>query len=632
MSWKHPAHLGGVVVAALVVLTALAVGIHGWRSAVKERNAERMARQAQIFQDEGRHAEALVVFNRVRREHLDRARLRELERAELLSIVEAKDYARLQALYERDPARVLGDEAACQLRARQLIYEGDLAQLEGLVSRWKDRSDNPEWQCLAVMLALRRGEAEPREEAGETGEEAGHLFRAIREGNDREAAWNHLLAAYQDDPENPDTRTFLGNMLESRGALEAAQREYVAAHLLQPENPVMRDNLAEFYRRHGRLGSAIETWTGGDTETLPSFVWIKADFWSRVYEMPAQLPRPAFAGYSAEVARCLQAVPPDDFWSEEAEWALRSTRKTRGLEGYLFWLRIIDRLQNDRFAEARTDLMMASPESRNFHPALFDTLKYLVRLRTAEDGERVTPRPLGRKAAALSPFFASLNRPEEREELRRFCEQPEALSAAFFAAGWIRAGLKLTPATLSGERPDWYDHSLASALWRRQGAEAALARLDPDTASVDLQRLRAEILLTSGQREAGLAVLDRIRREASPSGERAAWLCFLAAMEEMDLNRATAIVDEQPRYTASVAGVELRATIAMARGDTERARELYSSIRDDSAHAAAELSKMAYREGDRETAREMTHALSLRMPLHPVWERNLSLLEEEPDE
>ena len=567
------------------------LGVSKWKQVVKVRNVKQAIATARVLKGDGKAGEALVFLEtHITDQKLSKTLEAEIETLELELIVASRNFAKLQAIFVSTPNRVLENEGAALLRARQLIYEDNLEALASILKKWKTRSKDPEWHYMELTYTTKKKQdakfsemadvpVTPEENDGNDARV--HLYEAVLNGGqDDKVAWEHLVKAYEIDPRNWETRTFMGNILEKRGLLERAQVEYVAAYLIQPENPLTLDNLASFYTRNGRIGSALRTWTGGKAESLPAFVWIKADFWSRVFERPETMPGVYLKGNSAEMAQLCLDLPETHYWSEQAENKLRVMGNIENYRAYVFWLKVIHHLKIGDFEEAKSLMHYTSVADQSLNPNLYSAMKYLVDIQVAEEGETIElPYFSSKSALSLHPFFVEL---KEGTADPKFRAGPEAFAAAFFAGGWIRAGINLLPASYSKDRPQWFDYTVAKSLWRQRGAEAALTFLKSASGDVELDLLRGELLVATGDREKGLKFLESIRQSNSAAGERAAWLCVLDAVESEKYDLADQIVAQQARFKESLSGTELRAQIAIARGDNESARTLLTTIHKES--------------------------------------------------
>jgi len=620
--------------ATLVLILAVSAFVSVRRD-LEFRRSQEFITSVQTIRDQSGPEEALDLLATWKSASLP-SELRD-EAKELMEqlVTESRDFAKLNALIAQDPACLRRNENLALLKAQEDAASGNLSGLQQRIAEWSSRPErSADWLHLEVVEKVAKNRPEEArwlvEKANKSGspEYSVLLQRAVFAASyDEEKAWDLLLKAYEQTPDDWQVRMFLGNFLEKQGQLQTAQREYVAACLLAPDNVIVRDRLGEFYLRYGRIGSALQTWTEAPSERLPAFLWAKAKFWSLVYGAAA-MPALEETGISTPMAQALKKIPEGSFWSAEAEQAIAAIPRIPEHQVYVFWLRLLDQLKRGDAATARVALSQAPEVVKEGDGQLVAALSFLL------DPNQPAPEAIEiTNPAAAHSFFQKLNNWEASKAeagFADFCRSHAALSSAFLAQGWIRAAADLEDrAQGDALDPVWFRYGMAKCLAHDRGTEAASRWLDPVVGNApELVLLRAEFDFVTGRKAEGLDRVRTIRRDLSAAGERASFLLILDHLERGELDAAEQIRREQPGFATSQTGAELGGRIALLRGDQGEAEKFFTPWKEVSAEAKLFFAKRAFDAGDFTTARTITEDLVNEMPLNEQWRRNLRAIQE----
>jgi hypothetical protein len=162
-----------------------------------------------------------------------------------------------------------------------------------------------------------------------------------------------------------------------------------------------------------------------------------------------------------------------------------------------------------------------------------------------------------------------------------------------------------------------------------RGAEAALrfAQRLPSQPATDLAR--AGLLLAGGKEAEGLAVLDAVSRGSGDAAYSAGWLRATRLVELKRYHEALATIDSCPELRSTVPAGELRARIALLRGDNAGAEKQYRALRDQSLEAGAYMARLAFAARDWPEARRLTTLWLERYPDNLQLRRNLAAINDE---
>lgn len=633
------------VAAVAVLLVGTAFGLVFWKSKQIENRAVAFLDAVREIRTNDSPAKALQLIKTGTPNDLPEAYAGELEELTRSLTAEAADLREMHKMLHREPELVLKDENLALLKVRESLVVGNEKEATRLIENWKDVGEKgSDWFFL--KLAKEAGSRNPDEAkrildaAGEfeVADEKTLVHEAIfAAAEDEQKAWDLLIKAYEANPRDWHVRLFLGNFLEKRGNHRAAQREYVAALLLEPENILLRNNLASFYHRYGRLGSAMQTLLDAPDNKLPSFLWARLNYWSRLYrevEMPELDP----SGVSAGQARLLSSIPQGAYWNETASAVAKKLPGLSEHDSQQFWLQMIDACRRDDLTAIKDLLLLPPKLAKIEEPHLLTTLQFLVRLRETKPEDLTTIHirfpATGKTHHDFFKELAALDTEDASPQFLDFCRAKEGFVATFLAAGWTQAAVALLPDTKAPEAaPDWYAYGVAKSLQYCSGPEIAAAWLDKnnlDRPELILQRAEMDFVLE--KQEEGLNRLTSIIADDSAAGERAAFLLILKHLEKAELDEAEAIWNQQKRFSDSQQGAELLARIAVMNGDLERAEKAFLPWKEVSVEARLFFAKKAFDSGDFDRAEAITKELVHELPLNQQFKNNLEQIRAKRDE
>jgi Tfp pilus assembly protein PilF len=619
-------------------------GFYAWRSYAMAAQEQRSYESIQKFLAESRPLEALAIIKTMR--GVDPGGyLEKWMPLEITALEQSRNITRLLYLYGQYPLEVLKNEKASVLVARTLLATRNTIQYMQVRNSWLPREKSPElWLALDadVLIMNKKLDDAARLLSSRTFKgpaDAGRLTRLAMLASTRsvDEAWDLLEQAYRADPRNPDVRSFRAQILESGGNVQAARVEYVAALLCDPKNPMLRDQLAEFYRRQGSYPLALQTWKEGLSQDSPDYLWIKPLFWAKVAQR-APIPRYRPSTGTEEMApliKQVQGLKPGVFWNARAAEEDASLQRLADGRQEIFWLSLIQLLRNGSEDRA-TAMLEKNPYRRaSFDPDLERALTIILTYR--KWGVLVTPAeelsPHGHSRKLRHQFFEELElfagkhkRSDQiPPQLDALLRSPDAFAAAFLAAGWLEAALGLDAfQTVPANLPDWLAYGLTQAHRYARGDRNALEYAQKQTPNPALELLKGEILLADGQIDRAVPKLVEMSKQGADIGFRASWLLSLAMLGKGDFEGAARAVDGNAAFSGSLAGKEIRARIACAKGDLIEADRLYGLIADQSLEAETYLARRAYEKKDYAVARKYTEDLVRNFPDTLEFRENLA--------
>jgi len=205
---------------------------------------------------------------------------------------------------------------------------------------------------------------------------------------------------------------------------------------------------------------------------------------------------------------------------------------------------------------------------------------------------------------------------------------PDAFAAAFLAAGWREAALRLgDPKKVSPDEPAWFAYGLAQCLRANRSPAAALDFLATQKSDAPLKLLAAEIKIETGKENSGRADLAQLAPQNSAVGFRASYLLALANVDARKFAEARKWIWQNPPLAADPLGRELLANIAVRTGQTAEATAIYRSIVQTSIPAKAFLAKQAFDRRDWAEARRLTSELVQLAPEDSQFRANLAVMD-----
>ncbi len=553
----------------------------------------------------------------------------------------------LAGIFQRTPNRVLADEEASLILARAFLASHNNEGYGKIRKAWTGREIHQDWWLIldsdVFLVANKSREAErvlnSRKFTGKP--EASRLERLaiLVASRDLPQAWQYLSDATKIDPRNPELRSFRAQILEGAGKPEAASIEYLAAAAAGTNNPVLADQLAEFYRRQGNYDGALDSWEHALAKPAIDYLAVKAAFWQRMIRPgkldAAQIP----AGELAALARWISELPATDFFDTNTFAALPQAQRFERQQQEVFWLQVASLARHRRDAEV-ADLLRFNPFRENsWEPDLQVALSRISYYRLKHSLKPPGLSPVARvgitnrheffnQLEALAANEHGTNRVALPADMDALLRGPDAYAAAFLAANWREAALRLCdPSQIPAGEPTWFAFGLAQILRMNRSPAAALEFLNRQHPEPMLQLLTGELKIETGQTSAGLADLAHLAPLNSAIGFRASYLLALACVEQKHLEDATKWVRQNPLLSVDPMGREVLAQVALQTGRTNEAEQIYSSIATQSVMARAFLAKLAFTRQNWTEARRLTTELLQLVPEDLQYRANLAAID-----
>lgn len=635
-----------VTVVAGVLLLGLGAGVGAvkWRAHARDQREARAVDAVRSLVEAGRWSEAGKLSHQ---QHRALGRLASNGRAAAWRELDfriagaLRDLPRLVALAEADPALVTADEAAALWLFRTYDAAGLTEPAETLRAAWRGREVSPvSWLCAdadRLIATNRTDEARGlllrRSFPGV--EDVSRLLRLALVSADRPAEVARFMEeAYRLDPKNPDVRTMRGQLLEKVGQADYARMEYVAALAADPRNPLQRDQLGSFYLRQRNLPQAAQVFIEKLDAEAPDFVWERAAFLARLLGRPGpdvnQLPperRAAFAGW-------LAGLPSDRLWDAAGYTALHLSPDHELNRPSAFWLGLIERLRLGEESSAATRIAQATRGAIQEAPALHASLRLALAVRggvgVTEPGIKF-PAPFAnehRFVREMRAAAAAQAKPDVADEVTRVLRSKNGVVACLLAEGWLAPAVALADWDAATSAPEWLQFGLVHALREVRGLEAALAFALRLPAQPATDYVRAGLLLQSKRESEALALLEKLARGKGDTAYSAGWLRATYLVEVKRFAEALATLDACGELRAAVPAGELRARIALLRGDRTGAERQYRALREQSLEAGAFMARQAFAAHDWREARRLTTWWLEKFPDNLQLRRNLVAIAE----
>lgn len=554
----------------------------------------------------------------------------------------------LVVLYDYHSKAFDSNEKAALLVANQLIATNRSHDYRNLRDGWKGRETQPEvWFVLdsdQLLLDAKRKEAieflNSRSFPGKS--DSARLVRLalLHVYEDPKVAWDYLNQAYAKDPENSDIRSYRAKLLETVGKLPLALAEYQAASQIDPKNLFLKDQLAEYYVRTNQYSDALKLWLENLNPPSLDIFWLKALFWSRVakpviFDWHAIQPP---KGQLEPLIGYLLNLPQGTFWDAVAFERIPEGQSYLKTQQVTFWLRLLEQLKQGKEKEAY-DLLQYNPfNSVSWNPKLEEELKRILLYRktgrfTQEANAQqvmVDTKLLEEATSQATPLFSAIDSLMHNSssnlspDLHDLLNGPEAFAAALLNAGWDQAGIQLHALPIIPPNyPEWYAVDVAKAIQQSEGTQKALAFAESQTATPALGLFISEGLIATGNAEAAIEHLNKLKTENSIVGSRSAWLLSLIYIERGQYADAKEVIYDQPKLARDVLGQETLARIALLEGDTEKADAFYTALEEISPEAQSYLARRAFLEKNWNRARELTETLLKQYPNNTLLQENL---------
>ena len=479
---------GGVAFGAIVACTALvAAGVFLWKRHVRLTHVATARNEATRLLAAGQSRDALSVLSEGKRWVTDPETRVEWGRLEIVALERLEDVAGLAVLFDETPRAFAGPENA-SISAGRVQIEGERFEAyRDLRDLWRGHERRPEaWLALDVDALLAQddeltavAQLEGCRFEGERDAERLARLALMRLGTNPAEAQSLMSQAVEAAPGESNIRMLQGAFHESRNEYKQAFAAFQAALRRNPHNPFARDHLAEFYRRHGKHLRAVETWREALVPPSTDYIWLKALFWRRitvplVFKLDVLKPPP---GAARPVIDFLLGLNPDRFWDHVAFEPMARRNPELLSRQAVFWLRVLQSLQDGQDVEALALLNVGGFGSRSWHAPLERALICILTYRRSgfptPSAETEPPPVLRPETRESHPFFAAVEggpmatayRYSEPQD--RLLKGPHAFAAACYAAGWEEAARKLLRTTeMPDYAPDWYRQAVAETLAR----------------------------------------------------------------------------------------------------------------------------------------------------------------------
>lgn len=563
----------------MVCVAILSAGFLAWRSKSAQREQWREYQTIQNALTAGNAEEALRRFSARRLWVVPENQWLQLELAIVEQIIPPPTH-RLANLYTREPGLFEGHEKAAIAAARAMIEARDLSHLKTLRRGWIGKEkDKVAWYQIDTDALILSGKLEQARKVltstklpGEADAERYLRLATLEATNGGAAVLHYLDLAAAADLKSAKVHSVRATVFEQQKQVEKARDEFRAALIAEPENDFYRDQAAEFYRRYGKYDQALEIWSAGLKKKSPKdYLCLKSAFWGRVIR-PVDLPlNPPATGDLSALLQFVASMPRGIEWDDEAFSRVPEARRFEQTRQEVFWLRLISALAKGEEDRALALLTYNPFQERSWHPELERALLRELVFRSSG----MLKFPLSVNAVVSGPqnfkhpFFEYLDSFTGRKasdlpaDLNKLLKSPAAFSAAFLAAGWREAALRLLPAGhLPSETPAWLLYQIGQAKLVNHGAQEALEFIKTQPPSPSLAGLHGEILLAERNPEAAIPLLEKVAAENSEIGERAALALAVAHISERKWDAAEKAIRGNERARASTPGQELLAKIS----------------------------------------------------------------------
>ncbi|WP_269539116.1 tetratricopeptide repeat protein [Cerasicoccus fimbriatus] len=613
----------------VIVLIALGSGLWVWRAHTLKKMQESTLSDLQSAWEQENFSRVRLLAEHLEDETQRDDWLRQIDEAQLAQAVENNDAFTLRQL-RANQSGLAETETEALVLARAAIHERDTRIYDAIVERWQgNAAQHAAWIFLetdALIVAGKITEArELLEQHSFSGrQESNRLLRlSVLSTNEPRETLRLIDESVRAMPDNPDALSFRGQVFESLGQYQAARADYVRAVALDNDSPLFWDQLAEFYRRREQYNFAVQSWLDGFAKTgVPEF-WVKAWFWRRVSGLGPALPAAPQTGPFTEYTQYLAALPESTWWDAETFSALPYASRIQQQRQETFWLRLLQTLQDDAHTEALM-LLRADPfANRSWAPDLKLALMTIL-LWQADEPLPATPLNTDETDHQFYRSLATLAQTTASPELEKVLAGTSAYAAAFLAEGWLATAIDFDERQAG--QPAWFDYGQAQARRQIESVDAAIARLDKSSDHAETQLLLADLLWLQQRPEEATAIWKKYQATPGAVGQRASTLLAVQAATANQWDDVADVAAANPEWAASTFGAEMRARLALAKGDLNAAREIYASIADASMDAKLFLARLAYQDKNWTRARELTQALIKENPDEPAFYQNLQAI------
>lgn len=631
-------------IVALLVAGA-GVGAVKWRAHARDNREARAIDAIRLLVDANRWTEAANQSQQLHRA-LGRpatvARATDWRALDFRIATAQRDLPRLVAFAEADPALPLADETAALWLVRTYDAAGMNEQADALRTAWRARTQSPaSWLCAEADHLIATGHVDEARallvrQAFSGKDDVGRLLRLalVSAGRPQDIA-RYMDEAYRLDPKNPDVRTMRGQLLERIGQVEYARMEFVAALAADPTNPLPRNELGGFYLRQRNLPQAAQVFSEKLGPEAPDFIWERATFLARILGRPGPNVNLLPADRRTSYAAWLASLPSGQMWDATGYTGLHLSADHELNQSSAFWLGLIERLRMGDEESAGPRITQASRRASLEAPALHAALRLAIAVRgglAVKDAGLTFPGPIENEHQFIRRLRAAVSgkaSASEVVELTRVLRSKNGIAACFLAEGWTAPAVALADLSAATTAPEWLQFGLIQALRDVRGVPVALTFAERLPAQPATDYLRAELMLKSGRESEALAGLARLAAGRGDVAYSAGWLRATRLNELKRYDEALATIELCAELRTTVAAGEMRARIALERGDTATAGRQYRALSEQSLEAGAYLARQAYAARDWREARRLTAFWLEKFPDNLQLRRNLLAIAEQ---
>lgn len=496
------------------------------------------------------------------------------------------------------------------------------------------------WKILDIDSVRAGGERETAIKMLETLQTTGkpEVLRLMRlsfltEKQDPKRAWDYLIEASRVDPTNPDLRSLRGALLEKVGKLSLAQKEYQDALTLKPQNADLWDQLAQFYIRQGQWTRALITWQHALTLPNSESIWINLIFWSKVVRpLDYKLDLSSLAdSHLKHFITYLYELPQDKFWDSEKYRSVEKGAELLQTFQQTFWLRLLQTLKDNDLKQA-FDLIAFNP-FRNKSYRIDLEAATLLAVNYQLNHTLDVPDAI-RNDLSINVDPALYTRAENHQLLRllnidkrdtliddqtdALLRSPSIFPVLYAAGGWYNASVNLNfPEKVDPNWPSYTSFTLTQALRVIDGNDKALAYAMKQPMTDELELLIGQIYENLNNQAEAEKHLKKIYTLSTPVGIKAAWDLTLLKINQKKYDEALNILSQSSNLETSVIGKELKARIALLKGDDNLALELYSQIVSSSYEAKIYLANYYLKQNDIAASEKLARELLIEFPTNP---------------
>ncbi|MDQ8193800.1 hypothetical protein QEH59_05160 [Coraliomargarita sp. SDUM461004] len=625
---------------AVVLVSAIAFGVYTylkWQNNARLETWQANYEQAAELLEAGEASAALDLLNTHFNPQLAGPAQQSWPPLMVQAAIESHAYSQLESLIVKYPGVLAQNESAALWWLRVQIHLDASEPADKLKAHWPEskREQPNRWYLLEADTLIRAGDNEAALDSlngwqGEGHDEVNRQLRiALLAGNDSTAIIAALNAAYVAMPRSAELRAISAEFLERMGDATQARRNYMAAFLLEPANPLYTELLAKFYLRTMALPQAIQTWRDGYATSGDQRAWWNAWFWERVTRSRGEPMTPAVGEWWGALTVSLATTPIDAFLPEQflAEHPRPPAILNNNQAYHWLWALDLIRIQDET---AALQVLRSMPKERvPVAPELQATLTALIEWRVEGTWPRGMAFNAGPRVHRWLRFLESY-RPENPSHavdalspMESFLASDYAVGSLLLANGWIAAADRILPGPVperlyvNQAALNWLPFADVKSQAALHGSETGLKRSQAYPEDPAVQGFRGELLLLTGDTEAGLAQLNRSIATAGPVGYRAAYLAALGALEQQDWPQLKAIFTQRSDLAKAVSGRELQARAALAQGQTSLATEIYTSLGAESVEGSVYSYRSALAANDLTKAREVLTTLIRLAPNEP---------------